>query len=255
MSSHGIKPSILGVAVDPLDMPSAVESVFAALYAPGSYVCLAAVHGIVEARRNAELAHSYRDAKLVLPDGMPTVWIGRRQGFRSMDRVFGPDLMLAVFARSDSTTRHFLLGGNEGVAEELAAELRKRFPHANIVGTYTPPFRALTTQEEARLREQVATCSPDFLWVGMGTPKQEIFMRRYSGDLAAKVMIGVGAAFNYHTGRIADSPRWLKRAGLQWLHRLIQEPRRLWKRYLHTNAVFLALAGPTLFRRRKVLSQ
>lgn len=249
------KANVFGVEIDPLNMSSALAGVLAARQSPGSYVCLAGAHGVVEARRDPRLARAYRDASLVLPDGMPTVWIGHRQGFATMDRVFGPDLMLEVFARSTASTRHFLLGGNPGVAQELRYALRSRFPHADIVGTYTPPFRELNSDEDNNLREQVARCRPDFLWVGLSTPKQEIFMHHYRGQLNAKVMIGVGAAFDYHTGRIADSPRWVKRAGLQWLHRLVQEPERLWRRYLRTNSIFLALAIATMFKRREALPE
>lgn len=254
-ASLNLRANVLGVEVDPLNMASAVESVFAALRTPGAYVCLAGAHGVVEARRNPRLANAYRDATLVLPDGMPTVWFGHKQGFADMDRVFGPDLMLEVFARSTGSTRHFLLGGNPGVASQLGEALRARFAHANIAGVYTPPFRELEPDEEQELCEQVARCEPDFLWVGLSTPKQEIFMHRYRGRLAARVMIGVGAAFDYHTGRIADSPPWMKRAGMQWLHRLAQEPKRLWRRYLRTNSVFLALALAAWIKRRESLPE
>jgi N-acetylglucosaminyldiphosphoundecaprenol N-acetyl-beta-D-mannosaminyltransferase len=223
-------------------MCSAVEKVFAAVNGAPAYACLAGAHGIIEARRSPELAKAYREAELVLPDGMPTVWIGHSQGHATMDRVFGPDLMLQVFDRSQRTKhRHFLCGGKPGVAEELSQALLARFPDAEIVGTYTPPFRQLTAAELEELRETIARCKPDFFWVGLSTPKQEIFMLQQHRLLGTKVMIGVGAAFDYHTGRITDSPQWVKRAGLQWLHRLVQEPRRLLWRYVRTNTIFLTL--------------
>ncbi|ABF39897.1 glycosyl transferase, WecB/TagA/CpsF family [Candidatus Koribacter versatilis Ellin345] len=237
------KANVFGVAIEPVNMQLAVLRVIEALRDPPSYVCLAGAHGIVEARRNIELARAYRDASFVLPDGMPTVWIGRHQGFVSMDRVFGPEFMFAVFQASEGTgARHFLYGGEVGVAQELQSSLKKRFPKSNIVGTYTPPFRSLSQTEETDLEQMLRVVRPDFMWIGLSTPKQEIFMRKYRDMLPVKIMIGVGAAFDFHTGRLTDSPTWVKRSGLQWLHRLIQEPRRLWRRYLRTNSIFLCLA-------------
>ena len=250
MSSQRI--DVFGVEVDPLDLRSAVAAVLRATKeADNSYVCLCGAHGVVEALRNARLAQAFKKAKIVLPDGTPTVWVGRKQGFASVERVFGPDLMLAVIGASQlSGERHFLLGGNSGVAVELAETLRLRFPKAVIVGTYTPPFRPLTTNEESELGTLIAKCRPDIIWVGISTPKQELFMQQYSSRFAARVMIGVGAAFDFHTGRLKDSSQWVKRAGFQWLHRLAQEPRRLWWRYLRTNTIFIALALKSLFRRK-----
>jgi N-acetylglucosaminyldiphosphoundecaprenol N-acetyl-beta-D-mannosaminyltransferase len=148
--------------------------------------------------------------------------------------------------------RHFLYGGNDGVAERLALSLRRRVPGLQIVGTYTPPFRMLNSDEEGALFERIATCRPDVIWVGLSTPKQERFMAKYLGRLDTKLMVGVGAAFDIHTGRIKDAPTWIKRAGLQWLHRLFQEPRRLGRRYLVNNPIFLMrialqLAGVTRY--------
>ena len=204
------------------------------------YVCLAGVHGIMEAQRDPELKSIFAKAVLVAPDGMPTVWIGRAQGFREMQRVFGPDLMIAILAREEfRDCVHFLCGGAPGVADNLQEALVRRFPWVKIAGTYTPPFRAMTSDEEKELAAKVRSARPDIIWVGLSTPKQERFMSRYLPILDTKLMIGVGAAFLFHTGAIRDSPDWVKRAGLQWLHRLFQEPSRLWKRYLLNNPPFL----------------
>ena len=234
----------VGVGVDALDLETAASKVLEATKNnTNSYVCLTGAHGIVEARRNAPLAEALRNASLVLPDGMPIVWIGRSQGFGQVDRVFGPDLMLKVFDQTQASgDTHFFYGGNPGVAEELARRMQERFPKARIVGTYAPPFRKLNALEDAELAALLKKCRPDILWVGISTPKQELFMSEYSSHLQARVMIGVGAAFDFHTGRLNDSPRWVKRAGLQWLHRLLQEPGRLWRRYCRTNTIFLTLA-------------
>jgi N-acetylglucosaminyldiphosphoundecaprenol N-acetyl-beta-D-mannosaminyltransferase len=157
-----------------------------------------------------------------------------------MGRVFGPELMWNVCRLSaDRGYRHFLLGGNDGVAPQLAQSLTQRIPNLRIVGTYTPPFRPLQPAELAHLEEQFAELRPDICWIGLSTPKQERFMAAHLGRLQTTLMVGVGAAFDYHTGRIADAPDWVKRSGLQWLHRLAQDPRRLWKRYLVNNPKFL----------------
>jgi N-acetylglucosaminyldiphosphoundecaprenol N-acetyl-beta-D-mannosaminyltransferase len=151
--------------------------------------------------------------------------------------------------------RHFLYGGVPGVAEELARRLTLRVPGLKIVGTYTPPFRPLNEEEESNLRSQVAACRPDIFWVGLSTPKQEKFMAQYLDTLDTKLMIGVGAAFDIHTGRITDAPQWMKIGGLQWLHRLIQEPRRLWKRYLLNNPRFVLLIALQLAGIRKYATE
>jgi N-acetylglucosaminyldiphosphoundecaprenol N-acetyl-beta-D-mannosaminyltransferase len=198
----------------------------------------------MEARRDPSLRSLFVDALLVVPDGMPTVWMGRAQGLPGMERVFGPDLMLTVASRSELTGwSHFLYGGEDGVAEQLRDMLCSRFPSMSIVGTYTPPFRRLTGEEEQELTRTLERARPDIVWVGLSTPKQERFMAEYLPLLNTTLMIGVGAAFDFHTGRIADSPAWVKQCGLQWLHRLIQEPSRLWKRYLLNNPRFAIEAG------------
>lgn len=245
--------NVFGIAMDAVNLPTAIASTLAATKSgTNRYVCLTGAHGIVEARRDPLLARSFRNALLVLPDGMPTVWIAWWKEFYHVDRVFGPDLMLGVIDESQASgERHFLLGGKPGVAEELRQRLQARYPKANIVGTYTPPFRRFNSAEEAELATLLEECRPDIVWIGIGTPKQELFMSEYVGRLKVPVMVGVGAAFDFHTGRLKDSPQWVKRAGLQWFHRLVQDPKRLWWRYLRTNTLFLAHAAMALFRLRK----
>lgn len=232
---------ILGIPVEPLDMERALARIAEELEARRKgYVCLIGVHGIMEAQRDPRLAQVYARATMRLPDGTPTVWVGRWQGFHAMQRVAGPELMLEIFRRKEfAHCTHFLYGGKEGVAEELRATLMRRFPWARIAGTYTPPFRDLTATEEESLAARIGELKPDILWVGISTPKQERFMMRFLPLLDSTLMFGVGAAFDFHTGRIKDSPQWLKRAGLQWLHRLIQDPRHLFWRYLRSNSTFL----------------
>ena len=235
------KAIVLGIPVDVLNMETAVARIeeLSNAHHPG-YVCLINVHGIMEAQRNSDLAQVYAHAALVVPDGMPTVWIGWRQGFNVMRRVAGPDLMLEVFKRRQfAHHRHFLYGGKTGVVEELRHNLIERFPMAKIVGTYTPPFRDLTWQEEDALVAQLRSLKPDMIWVGISTPKQERFMKRLIPRLDSALAFGVGAAFDFHTGRIKNSPQWVKSAGMQWFHRLLQDPRHLLWRYLRNNLGFV----------------
>jgi N-acetylglucosaminyldiphosphoundecaprenol N-acetyl-beta-D-mannosaminyltransferase len=157
-----------------------------------------------------------------------------------MDRVFGPDFVTAICKLSvERGFRNFFYGGQPGVAQLLSETLRHRFPGLQVVGTYTPPFRSLTREEENQVVAQVLQSRPHIVWVGLGTPKQERFMAQFASRFQAPLLVGVGGAFDYHTDRIKDCSAWIKRAGLQWLHRLGQDPRRLWKRYLLNNPKFI----------------
>ena len=246
----GVDADILGVRVDALHMEGALTRIKEALVERSKgYVCMAGVHGIMEAQRNPGVRCAYADAMMTLPDGRPTVWIGRWQGHSWMRQVTGPDLMREVFRQKEfAGYSHFLYGGKEGIAEELAEKFTRLFPWVRIAGTYTPPFRDLSIAEAGELIRRIRRLKPDIIWVGISTPRQEIFMRNYLPQLETTLMFGVGAAFDFHTGRIKDCSEWVKRAGLQWLHRLLQDPRHLWRRYLRNNPEFvwkiaLQLAG------------
>jgi N-acetylglucosaminyldiphosphoundecaprenol N-acetyl-beta-D-mannosaminyltransferase len=187
-----------------------------------------------------------------VPDGMPMSWVGRLQGYRDMDRVFGPDLMMAMCRLSvQRGYRSFLYGGKPGVAEVLSEAMQRKIPGLQVVGTYTPPFRGLTPAEEGDVLARVRESRPDIIWVGLSTPKQEQFMARYVDYLQVPLMFGVGAAFDFHTGVIRDCSPWIKRAGFQWLHRLMQDPKRLWKRYVRNNPAFLWYIAMQLLRFRQ----
>lgn len=233
--------NVLGVGVHATTVAEAV-SLSGCLLQSGTpgYVCLTGVHGVMEAQRDPRLRHILNSAALCLPDGMPTVWLGHAQGHRNMARVYGPDYMaeLCQFGICRGY-RHFLYGGKPGVAERLRQQLQRRFPGIRIAGTYTPPFSALSAEQEGELRERVSACQPEILWVGLSTPKQERFMAHHVGKLEVPLMVGVGAAFDVHAGRVTDSPDWIKSIGLQWLDRLRKEPRRLWRRYLRNNPAFV----------------
>jgi N-acetylglucosaminyldiphosphoundecaprenol N-acetyl-beta-D-mannosaminyltransferase len=247
------RANVLGVGIHAINPQSAVEIVRTALASDcKGYICVTGVHGVMEAQRDRHFLSVLNSAFLVTPDGMPTVWVGRIQGHSDMARVFGPDFMLDVCRASvEWGSRHFFYGGGVGVAEELASGLGERFPGINIAGTYTPPFRPLNANERRHLIGILSDAAPDIIWVGLSTPKQENFMAEYLPILRTKLMIGVGAAFDLHTGRIHDCEDWVKRAGLQWLHRLCQEPGRLWKRYLVNNPKFLLAVAAQLIRMRQ----
>lgn len=199
------------------------------------YICLGTAHGLTEARRDPELRRIFNAAWLTTPDGMPLVWLGPA----GVERVYGPDLMLAVCeAGRAAHLRHYFFGGVPGVAEELQRRLVARFPGLEVVGTFTPPFRPLGAAETEALRADIARTRPDIVWVGLGTPKQERFMAQHWRELDAGVLIGVGAAFDFHSGRVRQAPRWMQRSGLEWLFRLATEPRRLGPRYVITNPLF-----------------
>ena len=352
------RTNVLGVGVSSLNMNEAVGTLLEAR-AKGQtgYVCVTGVHGVIESQRDSELKQIHNRSFLTVPDGMPTVWMGREQGFVHMGRVYGPDLMLRMMEETSgggqvlgtgrealggskfkadsckstancesnflypsqdetgaldlgeeptadsgqldesslpnqSTTKnpstekmsctHFLYGATEETLKELKINLETRFPGVQIVGTYAPPFRPLNEDEEEELREIIAACRPDFFWVGLSTPKQEKFMASHSrtndihelqqsalsgqrpdsvlrspiSDLCthpldAGIMLGVGAAFDIHAGHYKDSPEWIKNSGLQWLHRLCKEPRRLWRRYLDIVPAFLWLSAMQLLGVRK----
>lgn len=228
--------NVLGLGVSALTLTIARDLVLSSrAHDKAGYICLATAHGVTEAQRDPELRAAYDGAWLITPDGMPLVWLGPP----GVERVYGPDLMLAVCdAGRAMGLRHYLYGGVPGVAEQLAVKLQARFPGVEIVGTHTPPFRPLNENESTALAADIARTRPDVMWVGLSSPKQEKFMARHCRQFDARVMIGVGAAFDFHSGRVRQAPRWIQRSGCEWLFRLCTEPRRLGPRYLKTNPVF-----------------
>jgi N-acetylglucosaminyldiphosphoundecaprenol N-acetyl-beta-D-mannosaminyltransferase len=246
--------NVLGIRVEAVGMAAALGRIEDALAAhQKGYVCLAGVHGIMEAQRNPAVKKAFTDSFLTLPDGTPTAWVGRWQGLRWMQRLTGPDLMLEIFrSKQFAGYSHFFYGGKRGVAQELSFKMSQRFPWVRIVGTYTPPFHDLTIAQERDLISTIRIFKPSIIWVGISTPRQEMFMRKYLSELDTSLMFGVGAAFDFHTGRIKDCAEWIKRAGLQWLHRLVQDPRHLLWRYARNNPEFiwqiaLQLAGLRMY--------
>jgi len=246
---------VLGVQLHAMNLPTATEAVLAALRERRKgYVCVTGVHGVSEAQDDPAFRAILNAAFLNTTDGMPLVWLGRRAVGPQVDRVYGPDLMLEIFRATEGTEfRHFFYGGAPGVAGELKAKLKARFPGVTIAGTYCPPFRPLNPDEETQLAELVRAARPDIIWVGLSTPKQERFMAEYLPKLDTTLMFGVGAAFDFHAGRIPQAPRWMQRSGLEWFYRLCREPRRLGRRYLTNNPLFVLrlLAQAVGFRKAK----
>ncbi len=196
-------------------------------------IAVTGMHGIMEGHHDPAFKEILNFSSLVVPDGMPLVWLARLKGYYLKRRVYGPDLMLAFCENSSQKgIRHFLYGGGPGVAEKLARELANRFPGLVIAGTYSPPFRSLTGEEDKEVVSQITRAAPDVLWVGLGTPNQERWVHEHSSLLNIPVMVGVGAAFDIHSGGKKQAPKWMREHGLEWFFRLLQEPRRLWRRYV-----------------------
>ena len=235
--------NVLDVGVNTLNIPQTLDilSEWIAHREP-NYVCFTGVHGVIESQRDENLLRIHNAAGLVAPDGMPLVWLSRLQGRRQAERVYGPDLMLALCERSVlSGYRHFLYGASEDTLEKLAINLQQRCPGLRIVGKYSPPFRPLTDEEDEEVVRTINEAKPDIVWVGLSTPKQEHWMASHVHRLTAPVLLGVGAAFDFHAGVKKQAPRWMQRSGLEWLFRLATEPRRLGPRYLVNNPLFILL--------------
>ena len=244
--------NVLGVNVSAINMELALTTIKGWVdRSETHYVCVTGVHGVMESHDDASLQAIHNAAGLVTPDGMPLVWLSRLRGFKHVDRVYGPDLMLALCEQSVAWgVRHFLYGGADGVPELLAQCLTQRFPGLDIVGTYSPPFRELTPEEDERVIAMIDDSGADVVWVGLSTPKQERWMAAHLGRLEASVMIGVGAAFDFHAGLKKQAPRWMQRSGVEWLFRVMNEPRRLWYRYARNNPRFVALLLLQILRLR-----
>ena len=249
------KQAILGIPIALTDYDGAIEAMDAMIEArERGYVCAVSVHGLTISLDDRDMAEVFRGATLVLPDGMPVVWATNMLGARLRGRVYGPELMLRFSERcAERGHRVWLYGGrDQGSLAQLALNLRRRVPGINIVGGYSPPFRPMTAEEEDALVDQINDAQPDVLWVGIGVPKQEKWMAQMSERLDVPVMCAVGAAFDFHAGRISQAPAWMQQRGLEWIYRLAQEPRRLLPRYAYSIPRFvLAFARQYLGERTR----
>jgi N-acetylglucosaminyldiphosphoundecaprenol N-acetyl-beta-D-mannosaminyltransferase len=231
---------VLGAPVHAVQIPEVVDLMESWIRdrESGKFIAVTGMHGVSESVRDPEFRKILDAASLVVPDGMPLVWLGRSQGYDKMKRrVYGPEMMETFCRETGGRYRHFLYGGAEGVPGQLAEVLKQRFG-VDVVGSYSPPFRPLTGAEKNDVIERIAAAQPDILWVGLSTPKQERWMYEYRDRLNVPVLVGVGAAFDFHTGRTKQAPEWMRENGLEWLFRLLSEPKRLWRRYLIQGSEF-----------------
>ncbi|HET9073070.1 MAG TPA: WecB/TagA/CpsF family glycosyltransferase [Solirubrobacteraceae bacterium] len=256
--SAGVEPppsvEILGVPLALTDY-SAMIDLMDSFVAAGErgFVCVANVHSVMASKEDPELAAALQSSSLNVPDGQPLVWAINALGHNLADRVYGPELMWRSCAHAARTgQRLYLYGGrNQGALVQLALNLRKRHPGLRIVGGYSPPHRPLTDEENDAVIAEINRARPDVVWVGIGVPKQEKWMARMRPRLDAPLLIGVGAAFDFHAGLVPQAPNWLQRGGMEWAFRLAHEPRRLWKRYFRYNPWFIAAFAAQFGRERR----
>lgn len=226
---------VLGVRVDAVQIANVVDQAREWILRRKGCHCIAAtgMHGVVEACHDPRFKEILNATDLVVPDGTPLVWLGRRRGYDLSRRVYGPDLMLTFCEATQAEGyRHFFYGGEPSVPAEVAASLKHRFSAIQVAGTYSPPFRRLSREEDDEIVAMISRAAPDVLWVGLGAPKQEWWMHEHRSKLNVPVVVGVGAAFDMISGSRRQAPKWMRENGLEWLFRLFQEPRRLWRRYL-----------------------
>lgn len=207
----------------------------------GNYICVSNVHTTVLSYEDSDYKKVQNNALLRLPDGAPLSSVARKKGFNEAKRVTGPDLMQKIFESSDSNGyRHYFYGSTEETLKKLRDKLKEKYPNINIVGMYSPPFRTLTEEEDNEIIKNINNTEADIVWVGLGAPKQEIWMNNHKNKIKG-LMIGVGAGFDYHAGNIKRAPKWMQKCSLEWLYRLLQDPKRLFKRYFRTNTKFIKL--------------
>jgi N-acetylglucosaminyldiphosphoundecaprenol N-acetyl-beta-D-mannosaminyltransferase len=250
----GLPLRVLGVRVDAVQIPGAIARIEEWIREHNGcrYVAVTGMHGVTEAQHVRQFKDILNAADLVVPDGMPLVWMGRLKGFPIKRRVYGPELMMTFFESTAAKGyRHFLYGGTPGVPEQLAKNVRQRFPGTVIAGTYAPPFRDLTPEEDSQIVAMINDAAADIVWVGLSTPKQERWMYEHRDRLRVPALIGVGAAFDINTGVKKQAPVWMREHGLEWFFRLIQEPRRLWRRYLVYGSQFAVCALLELLRLKR----
>ncbi len=233
MANHLKRINILGVHINPINMGETLLFISDLIaHQDHRFICVTPAHSIMDAFYDDSFLRILNSSGLTTPDGMSVVWILRLLGHKEVNRVYGPDLLLETCrAGRPHTWRHYFYGGEDGVAENLVAQLMANYPELHVAGTYTPPFRPLTTDEDEEIINTLNETKADIVWVGLSSPKQERWMAEHLGKINAPVMIGVGAAFDFLSGSKSQAPRWIQRSGFEWLFRLVNEPKRLWPRY------------------------
>ncbi len=246
---------ILGIAMFAGDIPAAAALVRNACLGDDSRLpprCVTATdaHGLVLAQTDKNLRDILRNTFLTLPDGMPSVWLGHLKGARHMRRCYGPDFFAEILkaTRSDPGIGHYFCGGMPGVADLLRTAAMDKFGNRNIVGTHCPPFRPLADEELLSLGRDIDTVDAKIVWIGISSPKQEKLASALVNHCSARFIITVGAAFDFHTGRVRQAPAWMQRAGLEWVFRLLMEPKRLYRRYLKVVPSFIFYAVRDVYR-------
>ncbi len=242
---------VLRAPIDAVSWPDALARIATwAASRDSRYVCICNAHSVVTAGQDPAFGTVVAQADMATPDGAPVAWMMRKLGFPTQQRINGPDLMWKYCAEAAVRNESiYLYGGTEETLAILQTKLASTFPTLQVAGAYSPPFRALTPAEDAAVVERINASGAGTVWVSLGCPKQELWMAAHRGRIQA-VMVGVGAAFDYHAGTIQRAPLWMQNAGLEWLYRLVSEPRRLWRRYLVTNTLFIAGAARQLLTRR-----
>ncbi len=234
---------VLGVPVSTVNMSQAIDTILSWIACgKAHYICVRDVHGVMRAQEDDALLDIHNHAGLVTPDGMPLVWLAKWRGYRHVGRVCGSDLVAELCAASVARgIGHYFYGGKPGVAERMAEALMTRFPGLKVAGTSTPPFGEMSAEEDAAATQAIVESGAGVVWVGLSTPKQEYWMRDHVDRIRGATLIGVGAAFDFYSGDVKRAPVWMHRSGLEWLHRLASEPRRLWRRYLVMAPKFVLL--------------
>lgn len=232
---------ILNVGISAIDMNDARSLIENAIMKrQKEYICVCPVSTIMECKRDKMVLESVNSASLAAPDGMPSVWIGRMLGYKNIKRVYGPELMQEICDVSEKNGyKIFFYGSSANILNKLKEKLNKKYPALVISGAYSPPFRQLTKEEDDKIVEEINNKHPDIIWVGLGSPKQDLWMYQHRDRINAPLMIGVGAAFDFLSGVKPQAPRWIRNNGFEWLFRLITEPNRLWRRYLIDNPLFI----------------
>jgi N-acetylglucosaminyldiphosphoundecaprenol N-acetyl-beta-D-mannosaminyltransferase len=240
MPDKRVPLSVLGVPIDPVNWSGALDQLHAwAICHQSCYVCICNAHSVVTATQDAEFGRVVNEADMATPDGAPVAWMLRILGHSNQQRINGPDLMWRYCEQAQFRDESiFFYGSTQETLTALQSKLLASFPTLKIAGAISPPFRKLIAEEDAAIVDQINASGAGVVWVSLGCPKQEFWMAAHRGRVNA-VMVGVGAAFDYHAGTIKRAPKWMQDAGLEWLHRLLSEPRRLWKRYLVTNTLFI----------------